>query len=368
EKSKVAGSAAAASAAAASDGSSCDHGPGAISRRSHITLPAYFAGTTENWVSCAGCGVTLGHSLGAFLSLAVAGHSGSDFALASTSFARSAKGKRTDYVEVFDPVTFLPIADIELPDAPRFSVGPRVHIIGNCASSACLLFFLFGSSAAAGLSVPGASDDQLTKSASCFHIHPGAAATHYLGSCPASLAASDLAAAPAAAGIVGAQCTGAQNCSSQAAQANYPGMLVWAVASSILQGDIPAAGATMKAAIDGNESGRKADNFRSAGFQMVAKLKNTDGIMILTVEHSRSCLAAAENTSSVTASVGQTSGPISNGHDSDAIIAAQDGASDNYANSAGTEVLDIYDAASDQDQSSVELDKGPESLSVQNEA
>jgi hypothetical protein len=47
-------------------------------------------------------------------------------AIANTVFSRIARGKRTDYVELLDARTAEPIADIELPNAPRFLVGTTV--------------------------------------------------------------------------------------------------------------------------------------------------------------------------------------------------------------------------------------------------
>nr|1MAE_H Chain H, Methylamine Dehydrogenase (heavy Subunit) [Paracoccus versutus]1MAF_H Chain H, Methylamine Dehydrogenase (heavy Subunit) [Paracoccus versutus]2MAD_H Chain H, METHYLAMINE DEHYDROGENASE (HEAVY SUBUNIT) [Paracoccus versutus] len=370
--SAAAAAAAAALAAGAADGPTNDEAPGADGRRSYINLPAHHSAIIQQWVLDAGSGSILGHVNGGFLPNPVAAHSGSEFALASTSFSRIAKGKRTDYVEVFDPVTFLPIADIELPDAPRFDVGPYSWMNANTPNNADLLFFQFAAGPAVGLVVQGgSSDDQLLSSPTCYHIHPGAPSTFYLLCAQGGLAKTDHAGGAAGAGLVGAMLTAAQNLLTQPAQANKSGRIVWPVYSGkILQADISAAGATNKAPIDALSGGRKADTWRPGGWQQVAYLKSSDGIYLLTSEQSAWKLhAAAKEVTSVTGLVGQTSSQISLGHDVDAISVAQDGGPDLYALSAGTEVLHIYDAgAGDQDQSTVELGSGPQVLSVMNEA
>ena len=59
-----------------------------------------------------------------FLPNPVLSDDGSVYAQVSTTYSRISRGEREDYVEVFDPVTFNPVADITLPvEAHRFLVG-----------------------------------------------------------------------------------------------------------------------------------------------------------------------------------------------------------------------------------------------------
>lgn len=155
--------------------------PAVDARRVWINDPAHFAAITQQYVVDAEKGRVIGQVDGGFLPNPVVADNGAFFAQASTVFSRIARGKRTDYVEVFDPQSFDPIADIELPETPRFLVGTYPWMTALTPDNGRLLFYRFAPSPAVGVvDLKGKKFERLLDVPDCFHIFPTSAETFYM--------------------------------------------------------------------------------------------------------------------------------------------------------------------------------------------
>lgn len=155
--------------------------PPTDAHRVWVNDPAHFAAVTQQFVIDAAHGRVLGTIDGGFLPNPVVADNGSLFAHASTVFSRVARGKRTDYVEVFDPETFKPTADIELPESARFLVGTYPWMTALAPDNKRLLFYRFAPSPAVGVvDLAGKKFDRMLDVPDCFHIFPTTADTFYM--------------------------------------------------------------------------------------------------------------------------------------------------------------------------------------------
>lgn len=163
--------------------------PAANGHRVYVNDPAHFAAITQQFIVDADKGEVLGIVDGGFLPNPVVSDDGSVLAQVSTVFSRVARGTRTDYVEVFDPKTLNPVADIELPNNPRFLVGTYPWMSTLTPDNKSLLFYQFSPAPAVGLvNIADKKFDRMIDVPDCYHIFPTSNDTFFMHCRDGSLA------------------------------------------------------------------------------------------------------------------------------------------------------------------------------------
>lgn len=111
---------------------------------------------------------------------AVVSSDGKFFAHASTLFSRVAKGKRDDYIEVYDAETHEVIADIDIPEI-RFLVNTYQWMMALTPDDKSLLLYQFAPSPGVGLvDLEQKKFVKLMDVPDCYHIFPTASDTFYM--------------------------------------------------------------------------------------------------------------------------------------------------------------------------------------------
>lgn len=146
--------------------------PAPDSRRIYVTDPAHFAVTTQHFTIDGNNGKVLGMVDGGFLANPFAATDGSYFGIASTVYSRIAKGKRDDYVEIYDSKSLEVIADIDIPEA-RFLVGTYPWMTTVTPDNKSLLFYQFTPSPQVGLvDIENKKFVRMLDVPDCYHIFP----------------------------------------------------------------------------------------------------------------------------------------------------------------------------------------------------
>lgn len=154
--------------------------PAPDSRRIYVTDPAHFAVTTQHFTIDGNNGKVLGMVDGGFLANPFAASDGSYFGIASTVYSRVAKGKRDDYIEVYDPKTHEVIADIDIPES-RFLVGTYPWMTTVTPDNKSLLFYQFTPSPQVGLvDIENKKFVRMLDVPDCYHIFPSSNDTFFM--------------------------------------------------------------------------------------------------------------------------------------------------------------------------------------------
>ncbi|MCJ1902003.1 methylamine dehydrogenase (amicyanin) large subunit [Paracoccus versutus] len=368
EGQRGAAEAAAALAAGEADEPVILEAPAPDARRVYIQDPAHFAAITQQFVIDGSTGRILGMTDGGFLPHPVAAEDGSFFAQASTVFERIARGKRTDYVEVFDPVTFLPIADIELPDAPRFLVGTYQWMNALTPDNKNLLFYQFSPAPAVGVvDLEGKTFDRMLDVPDCYHIFPASPTVFYMNCRDGSLARVDFADGETKVTNTEVFHTEDELLINHPAFSLRSGRLVWPTyTGKIFQADLTAEGATFRAPIEALTEAERADEWRPGGWEQAAYHRPSDRIYLLVDPRDEwKHKAASRFVVVLNAETGERINKIELGHEIDSINVSQDAEPLLYALSAGTQTLHIYDAATGEELRSVDqLGRGPQIITT----
>ncbi len=146
--------------------------PAPDSRRIYVTDPAHFAVTTQHFTVDGNTGKVLGMVDGGFLANPFASADGSFFGLASTVYSRVAKGKRDDYIEIYDSKSHEVIADIDIPES-RFLIGTYPWLTTPTPDGKSLLFYQFTPSPQVGLvDLANKKFVRMLDVPDCYHIFP----------------------------------------------------------------------------------------------------------------------------------------------------------------------------------------------------
>lgn len=154
--------------------------PAPDSRRIYVTDPAHFAVTTQHFTIDGNNGKVLGMVDGGFLANPFAATDGSYFGLASTVYSRVAKGKRDDYIEVYDSKSHNVIADIDIPES-RFLIGTYPWLTTVTPDNKSLLFYQFTPSPQVGLvDIENKKFVRMLDVPDCYHIFPSNNETFFM--------------------------------------------------------------------------------------------------------------------------------------------------------------------------------------------
>lgn len=368
EGQRGAADAAAALAAGEADEPVILEAPAPDARRVYVQDPAHFAAITQQFAIDGSTGRVIGMTDGGFLPQPLAAGDGSFFAQASTVFERIARGKRTDYVEVFDPVTFLPIADIELPDAPRFLIGTYQWMNALTPDNKSLLFYQFSPAPAVGVvDLEGKKFDRMLEVPDCYHIFPASPTVFYMNCRDGSMARVDFANGETS--VTNTEVFHAE----EELLINHPaysmrnGRLVWPTyTGKIFQMDLTEEAATFRDPIEALTEEERADNWRPGGWQQTAYHRQSDRIYLLVDQRDQwRHKTASRFVVVLDAETGERIDKFELGHEIDSINVSQDAEPLLYALSAGTQTLHIFDAASGKELRSVkQLGRGPQIITT----
>ncbi|WP_046862885.1 methylamine dehydrogenase (amicyanin) large subunit [Microvirga massiliensis] len=339
--------------------------PAPNARRVYVSDVAHFNAVSQMFTIDGEKGRVLGMTDGGFLPNAAVANDGSFFALASTVFSRIARGKRTDYVEVFDSQTHDPIADIELPNQPRFLVGTYPWMTALTPDNKHLLFYQFSPSPAVGL--VNLADKKFVKMLEvpdCYHIFPSAKQDFFMHCRDGSMLK-----------VTFKEDGSAETKKSQVFHKeddyliNHPaysmkaGRIVWPTyTGKIFQVDVSSNEAKFPPAFEAFTDAEKADRWAPGGWQQVAYHRQSDRIFLLADQRDKWTHKTASRFVFVyDAKNGQRIKRIDLGHEIDSIAVSQENTPQLYALSTGDKTLYIFDPETGKETMKVnELGHGPQ--------
>ncbi|HWL57672.1 MAG TPA: methylamine dehydrogenase (amicyanin) large subunit [Paracoccus sp. (in: a-proteobacteria)] len=337
-------------------------------RRVYVQDPAHFAAITQQFAIDGETGRVVGMTDGGFLPQPLAAEDGSFIAQASTVFSRIARGTRTDYVEVFDPETFEPTADIELPQDARFLVGTYQWMNALTPDKKKLLFYQFSPAPAVGIvDLEGKKFDRMVDVPDCYHIFPATPDVFYMNCRDGSLARVDISGAEPK--ITNTEVFHGEDelLINHPAYSMRAGRLVWPTyTGKIFQVDLTGEKASFREPIEALTEAERADNWRPGGWQQTAYHRASDRIFLLVDQRDQwRHKTASRFVIVLNAATGERISKFELGHEIDSINVSQDAEPLLYALSAGTQTLHILDAASGKELRNVtHLGRGPQILTT----
>ena len=337
-------------------------------RRVYVQDPAHFAAITQQFAIDGETGRVVGITDGGFLPQPLAADDGSFIAQASTVFSRIARGTRTDYVEVFDPETFEPTADIELPKDARFLIGTYQWMNALTPDKKKLLFYQFSPAPAVGIvDLEGKKFDRMVDVPDCYHIFPASPTVFYMNCRDGSLARVDIAETEPK--ITNTEVFHAEDelLINHPAYSMRAGRLVWPTyTGKIFQIDLTEEKATFREPIEALTEAERADNWRPGGWQQTAYHRASDRIFLLVDQRDQwRHKTASRFVVVLDAATGERISKIELGHEIDSINVSQDAEPLLYALSAGTQTLHIFDAGTGKELRKVtHLGRGPQILTT----
>jgi methylamine dehydrogenase heavy chain len=149
-------------------------------RRVYITDPADFMLHGRITAIDGNKGKIIAHVDSGFLPIPILSSTGNFFGQISTLWSRVSRGTRNDYLEIYDPQTFLPTTDIDLPPV-RFLVNTYPWMVSLTPDDKKLLAYQFSPNPA--VSLIDLESKKFVKTMDvpdCYHIFPTANDTFYM--------------------------------------------------------------------------------------------------------------------------------------------------------------------------------------------
>jgi methylamine dehydrogenase heavy chain len=336
-------------------------------RRVYVQDPAHFAAVTQQFVIDGSTGEVIGMTDGGFLPQPLPAADGSFFAQVSTVFKRIARGERTDYVEVFDPETFEPTADIELPDAPRFLLGTYEWMNALTPDNKKLLFYQFSPAPAVGVvDLEGKKFDRMIDVPDCYHIFPATPDVFYMNCRDGSLAQIDISGEEPKVTNTEVFHGEEELLINHPAYSMRAGRLVWPTyTGKIFRADLTAEGAKFLDPFEALTEQERADGWLPGGWQQTAYHRKSDRTFLLVDQRDEWRHKAASRFVVVMDGKGERIAKFELGHEIDSINVSQDDEPLLYALSAGDRTLYILDAETGKELRSVDqLGRGPQILTT----
>lgn len=341
-------------------------------RRVYVNDSAHFASLTQQYVIDAETGRVIGMTDGGFLPNPVVADDGSMFAQVSTTYSRISRGEREDYVEVFDPVTFDPVADITLPvEAHRFLVGTYPWMTALTPDNSAVLYYQF--SPAPGVGVVDLKEkafSRMLEVPDCYHIFPTANDTFFMHCRDGSLARVKFEASGDAEPEISHSDVfhpEDEYVINHPAFSQKSGRLVWPTyEGKIYQFDLSSGEAKPLKTLDGLSAEERADNWRPGGWQIVAYHRPSNRIYMLVDQRAEwTHKRPSRYVVVLDADTGERIARHEMGHEIDSVAVSQDDDPLLYGLSTGDKTLYIYDAESGEELRSVdELGHGPTVISL----
>lgn len=343
--------------------------PAPNSRRVYVQDPAHFAAVTQQFIIDGDKARVLSMTDGGFLPNPVVASDGSFFAQASTVWDRIARGKRTDYVEVFDPITTEPIADIELPNAPRFLVGTYPWMTALTPNNKTLLFYQFSPSPAVGVvDLAGKKFERSIKAPDCYHVFPASNEVFYMHCRDGSLAKVTMG-ADGKDEIKKTEIFRKENeyVINLPAYSPKNGRLVWPTyTGKIFQADLSGADAKFLPAFEAFSEAERKEGWAPGGWQQVAYHRDSERIFLLADQRPQwRHKTPSRFVFVIDAKTGKRLQKLDLKHDIDSVGVSQDAKPQLYALSTGDKTLYIIDPESGKETGKVnELGRGPQIITT----
>ena len=321
--------------------------PAPNARRVYVYDPKHFAAISQSFVIDGDAARVVGTADSGFMGNPVVASDGSFFGHANTVFSRIARGKRTDYVELLDARTSDPIADIELPNNPRFLVGTYPWMTALTPNNKTLLFYQFSPSPAVGVvDLAGKKFDRMIEVPDCYHIFPSSNDSFFMHCRDGSLLNVSI-------GADGKSQTKRTEIFHKESEylINHPayspknGRLVWPTyTGKIFQVDLSSQDAKFLPAIEAFTDTEKKEGWAPGGWQQVAYHRDSDRIFLLGDQRA----ASKHKTPSrflfvIDAKTGKRINKIELKHEIDSVGVSQDAKPQLYALSTGAKTLFIFD-------------------------
>ena len=338
-------------------------------RRVVVYDPKHFSAISQSFFIDGDTARVVGTADGGFLSNPVMANDGSFFGQASTVYSRIARGKRTDYVELLDAQTHDPIADIELPNTPRFLVGTYPWMTALTPNNKTLLFYQFSPQPAVGVvDLAGKKFDRMIEVPDCYHVFPSSNDTFFMHCRDGSLLKVSI-------GADGKSQTKRTEIFHKENEylINHPayspknGRLVWPTyTGKIFQVDLSSQDAKFLPAIEAFTDAEKKEGWAPGGWQQVAYHRASDRIFLLGDQRAASKHKAPSRFLFVIdAKTGKRLSKIELKHEIDSVGVSQDAKPQLYALSTGDKALYIFDPETGKEVSSVnQLGAGPQVITT----
>ncbi|MCK0197908.1 methylamine dehydrogenase (amicyanin) large subunit [Ancylobacter sp. 6x-1] len=338
-------------------------------RRVYVYDAKHFAAISQQFIIDGDSARVIGMADGGFMANPVVASDGSFFALANTVFSRIARGQRTDYVEVLDPRTTDPIADIALPDAPRFLVGTYPWMTALTPNNKTMLFYQFSPNPAVGVvDIAGKKFDRLITVPDCYHIFPANDQSFFMHCRDGSLAKVTM----GADGKDEVKKTEifhkeSDHLINHPAYSPKNGRLVWPTyTGKLFQIDLSSGDAKFLPTVEALTDEERKDGWAPGGWQQVAYHRATDRIYLLVDQRAPSRHKAPSRFALVIdAKTGKRIKKIELGHEIDSLGVSQDATPQLYALSTGARTLFIFDPETGMETGKVDqLGAGPQVITT----
>lgn len=337
-------------------------------RRVYVQDPAHFAAITQQFAIDANAGRVIGMTDGGFLAHPLAAEDGSLFAQVSTVYSRIARGTRTDYVEVFDPESFLPTADIELPQDARFLIGTYQWMNALTPDNKKVLFYQFSPAPAVGIvDLEAKKFDRMIDVPDCYHIFPASPDVFYMNCRDGSLARVDISGAEPQISNTEVFHTEEELLINHPAYSLRAGRLVWPTyTGKIYQMDLTAEAAAFRQPVEALTEAERAEGWRPGGWQQTAYHRKSDRIYLLVDQRDQwKHKTASRFVVVLNAQTGERVAKLEMGHEIDSINVSQDDDPLLYGLSAADQTLYIYSAGDGKELRSVnQLGRGPQIITT----
>ncbi len=343
--------------------------PAPDARRVYVYDAKHFAAISQQFVIDGNSGRVVGMNDSGFMANPFVASDGSFVGMASSVFSRIARGKREDYVELLDPQTYEPIADIALPNAPRFLVGTYPWMTALTPNNKTLLFYQFAPSPAVGVvDLQAKKFDRMIKVADCYHVFPAKDDTFFMHCRDGSLLKVSM-------GQNGKDETKKTEVFHKENEflINHPayspknGRLVWPTyTGKIFQADLSSGEAKFLAPIEALTDAEKKDGWAPGGWQQVAYHRESEQIFLLVdkrADHKHK--APSRFALVIDAKTGKRIRKIELGHEIDSVGVSQDAKPQLYALSTGARTLFIFDPETGKETNKVDqLGTGPQVITT----
>lgn len=365
---RVAAEAAESLAAGETDEMTILDAPEPNAHRVYISETAHFAPATQHFVIDGDSGEVITILDGGFMPFPLLAYDGSFFAQTSTVFKRIARGEREDYVEVLDPVTFEPTADITIPDDPRFLVAPYPWFNALTPDNSKILFQMFSPSPAVGV-VDLESQEALDPIdvGDCYHIFPVSEDSFFMHCRDGSLAQVTFGEGEPTIENTEVFHEEDEYLVNQPAYSITSGRLVWPTyTGKIFQMNLSADGAEFLPEIEALTEEERADGWAPGGWQQTAYHRELNRIYLLVDQRGEwRHKTPSRYIAVIDAETGERIDLLDVGHDIDSINLSQDDEPLLYALSTGDLTLYILDHETGEVLRSVDqLGHGPQIISV----
>lgn len=331
--------------------------PAPDARRVYVTDPDDFNVVTRMVTIDGGNAKLVGQTDTGLVPNPILSSDGKFFAHASTVYSRVSKGKRDDYVEVYDAETHDVIADIDIPEI-RFLVNTYPWMTALTPDDKSLLLYQFSPSPGVGLvDLEGKKFVKMMDVPDCYHIFPTASDTFYMHCREGHL----LKATFDKEGNLKHEKTKALHPENKylvntPAYSTKAKRLVWpSYDGTIYQVDLSGGDAKFLEPFEAFTEQEKADKWAPGGWNLVAYHRESNRIYLLADQREQWTHKYASRFVLVyDAATGKRISKIDLGHDINSIGVSADAEPQLYALSAHDRTLYIFDSATGKETSKVE--------------